>query len=125
MLDPIVEGYDVEHVQVLALVLVDTFYLNVEQARGIHIDAGSLPDNPGQSLFIRLLDLQPFPLEGRARGKGLESAEFCLQIAEPSVAQLGRDQLRQPRIAERDPPAGGDAVGNVMEFLREQFVEVM
>src|SRR6185369_1321560 len=124
-LDPVVERYDVKHIEVLALVLMDTLHLHVEETRRVHLDPGPLPDGICQGLFVRLLYPLPFPLKTRISREKLQVSKLRLQITEPSGTQFRRDQLRLPGIAKGKPAAGGDAVGNVMEFLREQFVEVM
>ena len=49
-LEPVVEGDDVQHVEVLALVLVDAFHLDVEERVRVDRDAGPLQDQRGQSL---------------------------------------------------------------------------
>ena len=41
------------------------------------------------------------------------------------VAQLGREQLAQGRVAEREPAALGHAVGLVLELVGEEIVEVL
>lgn len=75
--------------------------------------------------LLALFTFCHFQVKGVVTGKGFEPPEFRLKVAEPAVAQLRRDQLRQTRIAQRQPAAGGDAVGHVVEFFGKQLVEVM
>ena len=58
--DAVVQRHDVQHVEMLALVLVDTLDLHVEQRFRIDRDAGRAPHVGGQILLDRALDETPF-----------------------------------------------------------------
>jgi superfamily II DNA helicase RecQ len=60
---PVVQRNDVQHVQQLALVLVEAFHLDVEQAHGVELDAGSQPDQGRQRDLVALLDRAPLAAE--------------------------------------------------------------
>ena len=53
----------------------------------------------------------------------LQLAEL-VEVAQPALADFVGDELGEGRIADRDEPARGDAVGDVAELLRPELGEV-
>ena len=115
--DAVVQRDQVEHVEVLPLVLVEPLDLDVEQRLRIDDDAGALPDQGGQPVLVGGLDRAPLGLKlgvGRPR---LDQRQLRLEIRDPLVADGAREQRCQPGVAEHDPPARRHAVGDVAELL--------
>ena len=112
-----------QHIQVLALVLVDALDLHIED--GIRVDghAGALADERGQRALVGALDLAPLGAKVRVLGQRLEPAQLARDL-DPAVADGARDELRQARIGQHHPAARRHAVGLVAEFLRPQLVEI-
>ena len=119
-----VEREDVQQVQMLALVFVQPLDLHIEDRLRRHLQTSTFgADHRRQILFVGTLDRHEFLLEARIVRPLFELAEL-LQIAHPARAQPVRDHPRQPRIALQQPPARRDPVGLVVEFAREQGVEL-
>ena len=85
---------------------------------------GALVDDSRQVLLVEVLDALPFALECGIGRQRLELAEFVLEVGNPSVANLLRDQGGEPRIAQQHPAPRGHAVGDVAELLRFDRVEI-
>ena len=79
----LVERDDVQHVQVLALVLVDALHLDVEERRGVDDDAGALADALRERFLVQPLDAAPFLLKRGVVGARFERLE-PRQIRRPS-----------------------------------------
>src|SRR4029079_17714697 len=93
----------IQHVQVLSLVLVQPFYLDVEERLRIDRDAGSLLENARQRLLVVSLDGPPVALERRVVSQRLEAGELFLEVRNPRVADVPRDERAQCRVAQDDP----------------------
>ena len=122
--DAVVGGDQVQHVQVLPLVLVQPLHLHVEQRLRIHGDPGALPDERGEAILVGGLDRVPVRLETGVGGERLDADELRLQIRHPALADRAREERGQARIAQRDPSPRRDAVGHVAELLRRHPVEI-
>ena len=61
--EPVIKGDQVQHVEVLALVLVQPLHLDVEERLRIHDDVGPLLDEAGQSSLVVGLDGSPLHLK--------------------------------------------------------------
>ncbi len=57
--DAVIQRHDVQHLQVLALVLVDALHQNVENRIWIDRNAGALQSARRQFLFVGMLDVPP------------------------------------------------------------------
>jgi hypothetical protein len=75
-LDPVIDGDDVQHLEMLPFVLMNPFDQNIEQAGRVHDNAGLLHDQRRQGLFVLSLDLMPRFPEGAVCGKFLQSAQL-------------------------------------------------
>ena len=69
---PPVERHDVEQIQVLPLVFVQTLDLHVEECIRRDLDAAFSPDDLGQIDLVGAFDRHELPLERRVGGVGLE-----------------------------------------------------
>jgi len=70
MLDALVESEDVEHLEVLALVLVDALDENVKQGIGVDGDVKGLEDIGSEPLLVVVLDGAPLAREFRVVDQG-------------------------------------------------------
>jgi hypothetical protein len=95
-LDALVEGEDVQHLQVLALVLVQPLDQHVEHGLGIDGDAQPLLNVGGQLQLVVPLDGSPLLGEARGRRPAAPAAQL-FQIA-PSPRPAARQQLGQPGL---------------------------
>ncbi len=78
------------------------------------------------SLFLLIFQFHLVPARhefGIIR-KILELPEF-IQVGNPTVTNLFRDQSRQPWITQHYPASGCNTIGFVAEFLGRQFIEIM
>ncbi len=113
-LDLVVQVQDVQNVQHLPLVLVQTLDLHVEQRVGVHIDAVGMGDILGQAQLVVPLDYgQPVQhslvvLVGQQLFQGV--GVFQEVVADQLMQALG-----QPGVGLAQPPPVGDAVGDVQE----------
>ncbi len=124
LLEPMVERDDVQHVEVLALVLVDALDLDVEHPVRVQLDTGHRVDVLGQARFVGALDVAPLLPEGGIVDELLQPAQ-PLQIGQPAVTDGAVQQLAQPGVGQRQEPAWRHAVGLVAEPLRPELVEVL
>jgi hypothetical protein len=93
---------------------VDALDLDVEHRRGVALDAGARGDPGGEPALVGELDGAPLLLEPGVVGQRLEPAQL-VEVAQPVRADAGGDQPCEPRVAEGDEAARGDAVGDVEE----------
>ncbi len=121
----VVEMDHVQHVEQLALVLVDALDLHVEQGVDREFDATLLPHEPGQPLLVVLLRLVPGLVERLFPrfGTGLEFFDLG-QVADPAIADPAADERAHVRVGIGDPAPRRDTVGLIVEFLRPELVEV-
>ena len=124
LLEPVVQRDDVQHVEVLALVLVDPLDLNVEQPVGVQLDAGRRADVVGEPRLVGTLDLSPLAAERGVVDERLEPAQ-PVQVGQPAVADRVVEQLAQAGVGQRQEPPRRDPVGLVGEPLRPHLVEVL
>ena len=123
MFEPVVKGDDVKDVQVLALVFMETFHLDIKKGIGIHGRPCALLDQRGEILFVFPLDPAPLFLKTQIIGKALDAFQF-LQVFHPPLADLAADQPAQLRVADNHETPGSHAVGHVAELLRLEFIKI-
>ena len=81
-LQPVVQRDQVQHVQVLPLVLVQPLHLDVEQRLRIDGDAGAFLDEAGQSArLLSAFTVAPLALEAGVVASGSSALELVLEIA--------------------------------------------
>ena len=107
LLEPVVEGDDVQHVQVLPLVLVDPLHLDVEEGVRIDGDPGPLLDQAGKIGLVGLLDLPPLFLEYRIVGQLLQPRQLLSRLLTQPSPMLAGDQSRQAAGCSGPSSAGG------------------
>ena len=113
LLDLIVQIHHMQDVHQLALVLMQALHLHIEDGAGIDRHAIVLLNVLRQTDLVLVLDIHEFQL--------------CLLIIGKQRQLLHLGQIGDPLIADvvRYPPPLGNAVGLVVELLREHVVEVL
>ena len=87
-----VEGQNVEQIQVLTLVFVEALDLDVEEGRGIDLNAALFLNDLGEEFLVLVFDRHEFLAELGIFGEGFEFAEL-VEIAFPSASDAGRDEV--------------------------------
>jgi len=123
VLQAFVQRHDVQQVQVLPLVLMDAFDLNVEHRRRIGIHEGHAFDLADEPVLVPCLDFAPGLTEGRIVGKRFEFAQ-ARHVLRPAAANRFVDEGRHRRIRQEHEAARCHAVGLVGELFRPHLVEV-
>ena len=123
LLEPVVESDDVQRVEMLALVFVDAFDLNVEHPLRVEQDAGVIGDVIGEPGFVATLHGHPLLLERSVVGVGFQAAQL-LQVDHPPLADGVVEEPSKARIGQTHEPARSHPVGLVGEPLRPHLVEV-
>ncbi len=123
VLEAVVAGDHLQHVQKLALVFVEALHLGVEQAVGIDGDAAGLADQLRQPLLVAALDLAEAVVEAAIVGELREPLEL-VEVLFPAFADARGDQVGERRVGLEQPAARRDAVGHVDELVRPDFREV-
>ena len=117
-----VEGQNVEQIQVLTLVFVQALDLDVEEGRGIDLNAALFLNDLGEEFLVLVFDRHEFLAELGVFGEGFEFAKL-VEIAFPSASDAGGDEVGELGVAGDQPTARGDPVRLVVEFLRIQSIE--
>ena len=110
------------HIQVLPFVVVNPLDVAVKNRIDVDRLAGGAFDVRGQPFLVAGLDHgDPFA-EQRIIGVGRKLVQVG-RMRHPAMADRLRNQLAQVRVRLHQPAAVGDAVGLVVEFAGEIFVE--
>ena len=120
----VIERNDVQHLQMLPLVLVNTLHQHVENRVRIDDYAGALQGEGGEFPLVVLLDLAPPGAKLRVLSQWFQALELG-QVLDPVRSDMLGDQIREPRIGKHHPAPRRNAVGLVAELLRPHFVEVL
>ena len=112
-----------QHIEQLALVLVDALDLHIKQAVGADGDACGLLDVSGQPGLVGVFDGHDLALKRGVGAVGVEPLEL-LQVQTPAVAQCAVEQRGQAGISLRQPAPGRHTVGHVGEALGPQVGKV-
>ena len=107
----------------LALVFMQPFDLHIEERRGIDLDPAIVLDDVGEKFLVGVLDGHELALELGIVGPLFERAEL-VEIACPSVADPGGDEVAELRVAGEQPTARRDPVRFVVEFPGIELVEL-
>ena len=118
-----VEREDVQKIEVLALVFVQTLDLHIEKRGGIDRDATVPLDHARKIDLVGLLDVHEIDLELRIVRVGFKGAKL-VEIALPAVPDFRGDELAEAGIAGKEPAARSDAVGLVVKLARIESVEI-
>jgi hypothetical protein len=120
---PVVEHHDVQHVEQLALVLVDALDLAVEDRFGVHdrvVRCLQPADEGHLACALGLADLCMKPCIPRER----QQLAQLRCVADPSVTDRFRDQPGQRRIGLLQPAAWRHSVGLVVEAIWKQLGKI-
>lgn len=107
-----------KNVELLALVFVNPLHLNIEESRRVDGDAIRGLDQFGKTDLVRVLDFSPFFSEGlifEVKFELIDLGEVLEELA--AATTLARDELGEARVRLVEPPAWGDAVRDVGEFV--------
>ena len=115
---------DMEHIEMLPLVLMDAFCLNIEERVGFDFDAGTLFDQRGKTAFGGEFYFTPELMELGIIRKSFELAEL-VKVTQPAIADSTADKRRQLRITDRDEPPRRNAIGNIAELLRPHLGKIL
>ena len=112
-----------QDVEELSLVLVETFYLHVENGARVNIDPVVLFDIFRKADFVLVFDLHEL-----ASRRLVLYVRFQLrdlgQVRDPAVADLICDPVCEKRVAVCKETSLGDSVCLVVELLRHHLIEV-
>ena len=121
---PVVQHQNVQGVEHLPLVLVETLGLGVEDEVRAYRNALAILHQLHQPLLVLPLYRSELFPEGGIVRKGTQLTEQ-LRLLHPLGADGVGNQLGQAGIAAHEPPAMGNAVGNGAELLRHYQVVVV
>ena len=119
--DAVVQHEDVQRVEQLTLILMQTLDLHVEHHRRVQLDALMTINPAAETLLVFLLDGGELLDESRVV-REREQALQLHQILAPALTDGFIQQLGQTRIGKHQPAARRDAVGNRVELLRHDGV---
>ncbi|MNC24992.1 hypothetical protein D3C75_730650 [compost metagenome] len=111
-----------EHIQQLALVGMQTFYLHIKDRVGIHLNPMFAENVLCQTLLIAALNASHLLLEGSILAV-FNQADHLLRMMNPARADGFIDQSGQLRVGMKQPPPVGDAVRLVIEAVRIHLIE--
>ena len=119
----VIQVHNMQDVEELSLVLVQSLDLYVEDRSGIDFDSVVLEDVLGQTDFVLVLDVHELLLRLGVIRIDLQFLHVG-QICDPLIADLIGDPLCKVGIAVQQESSLCDAVGLIVELLREHLVEV-
>ena len=116
-----VEREDMQQIEVLTLVFVQTFDLHVEECIGIDLDAAVFPHKVSKGLLIGTLDRHEAFLKVRVVSK---IRKFCetIEIFWPIVAKLLGNEIGEARITGEKPAPRCNPVGHVDQLVGIQLM---
>ena len=118
-----VDVHDGQNVHQLALVLVQTLDLHVEDEVGVQRHALVLGDDGAQLLLLQVLDVVEFH-DGLVVNLIFQLTDE-VEVLQEVAAHLFPQHGGQFGVAQTQPAAGGDAVGLILEPLGEGVVPVL
>ena len=121
--DPVIEGNDMENVQVLTFIFVNSFDLNIKHGCRINFHPQRLQKPIRKFLFICLLDFKPGVLECGIIGHFLQFFKL-IKVSQPFLANNLGEQSGQTGVAYGNPAPGGDTVCNITNFSRIHLVKI-
>ena len=124
LLQFIIQIHYMKDIQKLPLVLVETLHLYIKDGSGIHFDIVVLQDILGKAHLVVILDIHELLLSLIVVRIDLQAGNLG-QIRDPLAAAVIRHPISQKRIAVKQKSSLGDAVGLIVEALREHLVEVL
>ena len=115
---------EVEQVQLLALVLMQTLGLDIEHGGGVNLHTLGVLQPVSQGLFVVGLDLGELLQHIGILGIGQQFFQLGGILAETGANQ-GFNLFDQCGVTFQQPAAEGDAVGFVVELFRVQLIEAV
>ena len=123
LFDLIIQIHDVQYIQKLTLVLMQTFYLNIKDRTRIYINSIMLLDILCKANFILVFDLHE-----------LTSCLFILnqwfqlgdlrEICNPAITDLTGDPVCKQRISMSQETSLRDTIRLIVELLRHHLIEI-
>ena len=119
----VVEHEDVQRVEQLALVLMQTLDLHVEHHRRIQLDALMAVNPAAEALLVFLLDCGKLFDKGCVVRKRQQLFQL-IKVFAPALADGFIHQLGERRVGQHQPAARRDAVSDRVELLRHDGVVI-
>ena len=116
-----VQRQNMQQIQVLPFVLVQTFNLDVENCLRVDFNTSTRFYKLCQTNFIRLFDFAILLAEFRVISEFFQINQL-IEIVSPLFFQRFIQQRRQCRVALFDPATRSNTISDVMEFVRPQLV---
>lgn len=113
-----------ENIHQLALVLMETLYLHIEDRSWIYVNAVVLLDVLCKTDLILVLDLHKLLLAFLVLCTGKKLCNMG-QICDPLVSNLGGYPVCQKRVAVKQEAPLSNAVCLIVELLRHHFIEIL
>ena len=123
LLDLIIQIHDMQDIQKLAFIFMQTFYLHIEDRTGIHVDSVVLFNIFCKADFVLVFDFHE-----------LASCVFIIhiwfqfcdlrQICDPSASDLVCEPVGKQRVSMCKETSLCNTVCLVVELLRHHFVEI-
>ena len=123
LLDLIVQVHNMQYIQELAFIFVETFYLHVKNGARVHVNAVVFFNVFSETHFILVFDLHKFTSCVLIFHIWSELCDLR-QVCDPAVADLICNPVCKQRIAVSQKSSLGNAVCLVVEFLRHHFIEI-
>ena len=112
-----------KQVQVLPLIFVYAFDLNVEETRRIDNHLCDAFDVLCKVHFVALLHFMPFFSERRIHGEGFELPQL-IEIVHPAGADGLCNEICKPRVRQQYEPSMAHTVRLVAEFMVHDVEEI-
>ena len=124
LLDLVVQIHDMQDIQELTFVLMQTLHLHVEDRARVNVNSVVLLDIFCKTYFVLILDLHELAscaliLHIRFQFRDLG------QVCDPAVADLVCDPVCEQRIAVREETSLRDTVRLVVELLRHHLIKIL
>ena len=119
----VTQVHNMQNVEKLSLVLMQTLYLYIENRIRVNIDAVMLLNVLGETLLIAELDAEELLLSSLVIHIKLQSGDRR-QICHPLFSCMLRYPVCEKRIAVEEETSLGDAVCLIIELLRHHLIKV-
>ena len=123
-LELIVDVHDVQDIQQLTFILMQALDLHIENGPGVHGNTVVLLNVFGKAHLVTVLDLHELTLCFYVVRVHLELGKVR-KIRDPVISDMIGNPAGKKRIRVQKEASLRNAVGLVIELLREHFVEVV
>ena len=117
-------GENIKGVEMLTLIFVQAFDLNIENRGRIQLYAGFCPDLFGKVGFVGGLYLL-YPLEDAAVVPEVSELFECVRIIYEITADKLIEQSCKTRVCLAEPASVRDTVGDIFEFIGHDCIEIV